>query len=103
MALTILAVTLVVFVILERVPALRWRPAVLWRRYFITDIFYLLTGFVAAGAFTFSYIGAASSWLRNNFFLPGVDFTHWPAVVTVLLALVLIDLANYVAHLLMHR
>lgn len=103
MAMTILAIAILVLIIMERMPALSWRPARLWRRYFITDIFYLVTGFVIGGALTFSYIEAASRWLRANIALPTVDFASWPAPITVLLALVLIDLGNYIAHLLMHR
>ena len=49
----LVAAALVAF--MERVPRLRFRPLPFFRRFFATDVFYLLTGFVAGGSIAVAY------------------------------------------------
>src|SRR5215467_197057 len=88
---------------LERVPQIRFRPSALFRRYFITDAVYLLTGFIAGGSAATAYFIATSGWLSHGLSLPRLSSAGLSLWVLVLLALVAIDLGNYVAHYSLHR
>ena len=46
---TIIGITAFLLAVVERFSRLRFRPSPLFRRYFASDMFYLLTGFVAGG------------------------------------------------------
>lgn len=84
---------------LERLPRLRFRPSRLLRAYAGTDVVYLLTGYVAGGALAGAYVGAASRSL-------GPGCLPWPAIpfaAQVVLALVALDLGNYLVHWWLHR
>jgi ornithine lipid hydroxylase len=85
-----------VLVLLERLPVSRFRPARLLRPYLASDVVYLLTGYVALGWLSEPGLRAAT----------GAGAAPWPAMpwgVQLLVAVLAIDLGNYVAHWLMHR
>src|SRR5262245_40605326 len=88
---------------LERVPQIRFRPSAFFRRYFISDVVYLLTGFIAGGSAALSYFIATSDWLGHGMSLPRLSSANLPRWLLVPLAIVAIDLGNYVAHYYLHR
>jgi sterol desaturase/sphingolipid hydroxylase (fatty acid hydroxylase superfamily) len=88
---------------LERVPAVRYRPSRMFRRFFASDVVYLLTGFVAGGSAALSFIGVGSDLIGSTFGVPRVSTRDLPLWVTAPAALVALDLGNYVAHSLLHR
>src|SRR5215216_6725999 len=83
---------------LERVPQIRFRPSALFRRYFASDVIYLITGFVAGGSAVIAYFSAASGWLGQSLSLPRLSAAGLSMWVLVPLAIVVLDLGNYVAH-----
>lgn len=87
-----------VLVVLERLPATRFRAASLPRRYLGTDVVYLLTGFVALG-----WLGSAGVHAATEVVATALPWSSLPFLAQVLLALVAIDLGNYAAHWLLHR
>jgi sterol desaturase/sphingolipid hydroxylase (fatty acid hydroxylase superfamily) len=89
-----------VLAIVERVPALRFRPLPFLRAHFGTDVVYLLTGWVAGGALALPYVRHGSAWAAS---VTGVDWTRVPFALQVLVALVLVDLGHYLVHLALHR
>jgi sterol desaturase/sphingolipid hydroxylase (fatty acid hydroxylase superfamily) len=88
---------------LERLPGMRFRPAALFRRHFASDVIYLVTGFIAGGSAAIAYFIAASGWLGNSLSLPRLASAGLPRWLLVPLALVVLDLGNYLAHYYLHR
>ena len=97
------ALPALVIAALERVPALRFRPARVLRPYVTTDLLYLLTGFVAGGSLALAYTRHATSWLDARTGLGGLLWPSIPFPGQVLGALVAIDLGNYLVHWWLHR
>jgi sterol desaturase/sphingolipid hydroxylase (fatty acid hydroxylase superfamily) len=95
-------IAVLLLALLERLSRLRFRSSPLFRRFFTSDVIYLLTGFVAGGSLTAAWFATSSQWIGQwgLFRLAALNLPLW---VTVPLALVAIDLGNYTAHLLLHR
>lgn len=89
--------------VLERFPKMRFKASPLFRRYFISDVIYLLTGFVAGGSLGAAYIAWASGWIGGHLALPRPPEFDLPLWLSTLLALVALDFGNYFAHYLLHR
>ena len=89
--------------VLERLPRIRFRKSPLLRRYVVSDVVYLLTGFVAGASLALGYIAAASDLIGASFGVPRLSSLDLPLWVSVPAALVALDLGNYVAHWLLHR
>ena len=87
---------------LERVPALRRSPRRFLRAHFTTDLVYLATGFGVGGGAALGAFAWASGALAA-LGAPRPSWTALPWAAQVLLALVGLDLGNYLAHLLLHR
>jgi lathosterol oxidase len=87
---------------LERLPGLRFRKAPFLRAFFASDVFYLLTGFVAGTSLTTAFIVSASA-LLGSLGVPRLAALDLPLWVGAGVALVTLDLGNYVAHWLLHR
>lgn len=83
--------------LLERVPALCFRPARLLRPWLGTDALHLALGYVAGGVLAGLYVGGLSAWLGSR---PAWDSA--PFGVQVLAALVILDLGNYLVHWWLH-
>lgn len=84
---------------LERMPRLRFRRSRVLRPHAATDVVYLLTGYVAGGALAAAYVRAAARILAPA-------WVAWPAVpfaAQVTVALVALDLGNYLVHWWLHR
>src|ERR1043166_5199405 len=103
MNLVILGTGAMLLAVLERSPRWRFRAAPLLRAYFTSDVTFLLTGFVAGGALATAYVAAASGWVETFAQVPRLGALGLPLYVTVPLALVGLDLGNYVAHWALHR
>ena len=88
-----------VLALLERSERLRFRAAPFWRAHAVTDVVYLLTGYVAGGSLALAYIVATTDCL-GRLGLPRLAAPRWASVPLALLAL---DLGNYAAHWLLHR
>src|SRR5262245_36439255 len=99
----ILSLTALALATAERFSHIRFRPSPLFRRYFPSDVFYLLTGFVAVGAVGVAYVVATSQWIGASWGIPRLASLNLSMWITVPLALVAIDLGNYAAHFLLHR
>jgi sterol desaturase/sphingolipid hydroxylase (fatty acid hydroxylase superfamily) len=69
----------------------------------MTDIVYMLTGFVAGGSLAILYILAVSEWFGSGLGLPRLASINLPLWASIPLALVALDLGNYVAHYYLHR
>ena len=87
---------------LERLPGIRFRKAPFFRGFFASDVFYLLTGFVAGTSLTYSFIFSASATLRSAG-VPRLSEINLPGWVLLTIAMISLDLGNYGAHWLMHR
>src|SRR5262245_51115080 len=103
MTMMILGITALALAISERFARLRFRPSPLFRHYFASDIFYLLTGFVTGGSLAIAYVAATSDWVGTRWGIPRLAALDWPLWVTIPLALLAVDLGNYAAHTLLHR
>jgi sterol desaturase/sphingolipid hydroxylase (fatty acid hydroxylase superfamily) len=88
--------------ILERLPAIRFRRSPLWRPFFASDVWYLLTGFVAGTSLATAYV-IAGSRLVGALGVPRLAALDLPLWAAAPMALVALDLGNYVAHWLLHR
>jgi len=87
----------------ERSSRWRLRASAFFRRFFLTDIVYLLTGFVAGGTLAMEYITHGSEWIGATFNVPrfaALDLPLWFSVIAALFAL---DAGNYISHYLLHR
>lgn len=101
MLIALVAVT-AIFILAERWPKLCLRPSPLLRPFFLTDIFYLLTGFIAGGSAAADYINYGSQTLGSA--LGTRQFTLvLPRWVSTFIALIALDAGNYFAHYLLHR
>jgi sterol desaturase/sphingolipid hydroxylase (fatty acid hydroxylase superfamily) len=101
MTLAILGGTMAALALLERVERLRFRPSPFFRPLFGSDVIYLLTGYVAGSSLAIAYVVGATNVLGAlGVPRPASGLPLWLATP---LALVLLDLGNYVAHWLLHR
>ena len=97
----LVAAALVAF--MERVPRIRFRPLPFFRRFFITDVFYLLTGFVAGGSIAATYVTRGSLLFGEVLSVPRLTALATPLWLAVVLALFALDAGNYAAHYCLHR
>ncbi len=88
---------------LERFPKIHFKASPLFRRYFASDVIYLLTGFVAGGSVGAAFISWASGWVGDRLAIPRLAVVDPPLWLATLLALVALDFGNYFAHYLLHR
>lgn len=98
MTIIVLGATAVLLSVLERLPQILFKPSAVFRRYFMTDIVYMLTGFVAGGSLATLYILAVSEWFASGLGLPRLASINLPLWASIPLALVALDFGNYVAH-----
>jgi sterol desaturase/sphingolipid hydroxylase (fatty acid hydroxylase superfamily) len=103
MTLILLGTAALLLAILEQVPRLRFQKSAIFRRYFASDIVYLLTGYVAGASLSLAYLIAGSTFVGNTFGLPRLATVDLPLWVSTPLALMALDLGQYVAHFLLHR
>ena len=87
---------------LERLPGLCFRHAPLLRAQFVSDVVYLLTGFVAGTSLATAYIVSASAVLAD-WGAPRLASVDVPLWLGAAIALVGLDAGNYAAHWLLHR
>src|SRR5215813_8473292 len=99
----ILGITALALATGERFSRVRFRLSPLFRRHFPSDVFYLLTGFVAGGSMVVAYVTSGSQWVGDWWGIPRLASANLPLWATTLLALVAIDLGNYLVHFLLHR
>lgn len=100
---TIILATSALLALLERDRRLCFRPSSLFRNYFISDLVYLLTGFIAGGFLATAYVAFVTEWLGESLRLPrlaALDLSLW---ISVPLALFVLDAGNYLAHYFLHR
>lgn len=102
MAYMTLLTTGLIIASLERFPGLRFRKAPLFRRFFASDVFYLLTGFIAGTSLSYTFLLAASAAL-GSLGVPRVSALNFPLWLSAAIALISLDLGNYAAHRLLHR
>jgi sterol desaturase/sphingolipid hydroxylase (fatty acid hydroxylase superfamily) len=87
---------------LERLPGLRFRRAPFFRAFFASDVFYLLTGFVAGTSLAIAYVVSAAA-LVGSLGVPRLATLDLPLWLGAVVTLVSLDAGNYLAHWLMHR
>ena len=88
---------------LERFSKVQFKASPFVRRYFVSDVIYMLTGFVAGGSLGAVYFAGTSNWIEDHFVLPRVAEVELPLWLLTLMAFVALDLGNYFAHYLLHR
>ena len=98
----ILGLGAVVIAGLERHPRLRFAPQRFFRSHFESDAVYVLTSYVAGGVAGFAYLAAASAWL-GQLGVPRLGSLALSLWITVPIAIVALDLFNYLTHVLLHR
>jgi sterol desaturase/sphingolipid hydroxylase (fatty acid hydroxylase superfamily) len=103
MSLIFLGVAALLLAVLEQVPQLRFRKSALFRRYFLSDLTYLLTGYVAGASLSLAYFVTGSSFIGQATGLPRLAAFDLPLWISIPLALLALDLGQYVAHYLLHR
>jgi sterol desaturase/sphingolipid hydroxylase (fatty acid hydroxylase superfamily) len=99
-ALVIVAGTLLALPILERLEGFRFEPSPVLRPLFLTDVVYFLTGFVVLPLLETCLLDASA--VRERLSVLSAD-NALPGWTIVVLAYVVIDLANYLAHVLLHQ
>jgi lathosterol oxidase len=92
-----------VVALLERFARLRLRPLPFLRAFFFTDLFYLLTGFIAGGSIAVAYVTRSSQLVGEVFSIPRLTAPSLPLWCVVILALLALDGGNYAAHYCLHR
>lgn len=90
-------------VLMERFPQTRLRAQSFFRQFLTTDVFYLLTGFVAGSSLAAGYIMRGSDFIGGWFTVPRIAALPFPLWSFVILAIVMLDVGNYVAHYCLHR
>jgi sterol desaturase/sphingolipid hydroxylase (fatty acid hydroxylase superfamily) len=93
MDIAILLAAIAALIVIERLPLARFEPLPVLRRYFGTDVFYLLTSGVA--------LSLLAQHLAVRFLQPEGAFAANAALFTC--SLVLFDLGGYMSHRLLHR
>src|SRR5687768_857242 len=83
--------------LLERWPRARRAPQRLFRAHFWDDLGFLLVGWIALSPLSLWLVAGALSRLH------GTGAWEGPRWLWVVLAIVLLDLGNYLAHYLLHR
>ena len=86
--------------IVERIPAARFRVSPWLRPAFASDLFYLVTG-IGFGLVTGGVVWWASAQLAD-LGVPRLAEVHMPFALAFVLALVVIDLGQYLCHRLLH-
>ena len=89
--------------VMERIPQTRLRAQSFFRQFFITDVFYLLTGFVAGSSLAVAYIMHGSEFIDGLFSIPRITALPLPFWLLIILAIVMLDVGNYVTHYCLHR
>ena len=89
--------------LMERIQRVQLRPRPFFRIFFLTDVFYLLTGFVAGGSIATVYIARGSQFIGDVFSVPRLTNFSLPLWLVVILALLALDAGNYAAHYCLHR
>jgi sterol desaturase/sphingolipid hydroxylase (fatty acid hydroxylase superfamily) len=97
----IFVATLVAALIAERIPSLQRRRLSPLRPHLATDAAFLLVAWLAIADLTLRWVAAATRVVHVDLGLPTLP--RWPLAVEVVLALVLLDVGNYVCHWLLHR
>lgn len=87
----------------ERVQPLRLRSRRFFRKFFITDLFYLLTGFIAGGSIALTYIKNTTDFVGSVSSSPRLATLSLPLWMTTIMAVLALDIGNYVAHYCLHR
>jgi sterol desaturase/sphingolipid hydroxylase (fatty acid hydroxylase superfamily) len=100
--LSALGAVAIIFMLTERCSKLRFCPSPFLRPLFLTDVFYLLTGFVAGGSVSAAYVDYGSQVVGATFGTQQFTLAI-PRWVSILIALVALDAGNYFAHYLLHR
>lgn len=92
-----------VLAVLERFSKIHFMASPFFRRYFLSDVIYMLTGFVAGGSLGAAYIAWGSGWIGDHLALQRLAGFDLPLWLSTLVALVALDFGNYFAHYLLHR
>jgi lathosterol oxidase len=98
-----LIATASVVALLERFARMQLRPLPFLRAFFVTDLFYLLTGFIVGGSIAVAYVTRSSQFMGEVLSVPRLASFPVPLWLAVLLALVALDAGNYLAHYCLHR
>src|SRR5262245_3373551 len=98
-----LILTAIVVALIERIPGWRLRPQRFLRKLFISDLIYLLTGFVAGGSLALAFVTYGSHFVGEFFSVPRLATLSLPLWIHVILAVLTLDLGNYTAHYCLHR
>jgi sterol desaturase/sphingolipid hydroxylase (fatty acid hydroxylase superfamily) len=98
-----LAVAAAIVALFERVRRVQLRRQPFFRKFFATDVFYLLTGFVAGGSIAVAYVTHASDFLGAVLALPRLSDHAVPLWLVVMLAVLALDAGNYLSHYCLHR
>ena len=98
-----LTVAATLVALMERHPRVKLRAQSFFRKFFVTDVFYLLTGFVAGGSLGVAYFTHASEFVGNVLFVPRLTSLSLPLWLVVILALLALDVGNYATHYCLHR
>jgi len=98
-----LVVAATIIALIERTPRLRLRPQRFFRNFFVTDLFYLLTGFVAGGSIALAYTNYTTQFLGNVLSIPRLAALSAPLWIVVILAVLALDGGNYIVHYCLHR
>ena len=102
MTLIVLGAVSFIFILIERHPKLRLSSLPFLRPFFLSDLFYLLTGFIVGGSVTAAYFDYGSRIIGTTFGMRQLTLAL-PGWALVLLALLALDAGNYFAHYLLHR
>jgi sterol desaturase/sphingolipid hydroxylase (fatty acid hydroxylase superfamily) len=103
MAIAILFGGSLLLLILERFANLRFRCSPMMRPFLSSDVIYLITGYLLLAQISKTYIADASGWIGKYLILPRLSEVDLPIWIAMPIALLALDLGNYIAHLMLHR
>ena len=98
-----LIVPAILLSIFERISSFRFRAEKFFRAYFLTDVVYLITGYIGLSwvfAASFPLVPQWAQSLWSALKLSSIELQHW---ILVIPALILLDLGNYLCHYCLHR
>jgi sterol desaturase/sphingolipid hydroxylase (fatty acid hydroxylase superfamily) len=88
---------------LERIARIRFRDSRFFRRYFPTDIVYLLTAVGFGAWMSVIYLEPLTEWVESRVSIPRVATIDLPLWMAVPLGVAAFDLGNYLVHYSLHR
>jgi sterol desaturase/sphingolipid hydroxylase (fatty acid hydroxylase superfamily) len=99
----ILLCTIAACILVERIARYRYRDAAFFRDYFTSDVTYLVMAVGLGLWMGLTYVTPLTVWIESQVQIPRLAQLDLPKWVLIPAGLLLVDLGNWLAHVLLHR